>query len=127
VRVHGPVMTDVHNRTRCGSMKADPTDIGPEATPEGASVSSDRRAQALVRLLHSALRCRVVLVAASGSDEARPGPCGYAGTTRRVVALAPFFEVRTTAGALVRYRAASARGAHTDAARSQDHSEPRHR
>ena len=26
---------------RCGSMKADPAGIGPEATTEGASVSSD--------------------------------------------------------------------------------------
>jgi hypothetical protein len=26
-------------------MKANPADIGPETTPEGASVSSDRRAQ----------------------------------------------------------------------------------
>ena len=29
---------------RCGSMKADPAGIGPEATTEGASVSSDRSA-----------------------------------------------------------------------------------
>jgi hypothetical protein len=28
-------------RTRCGSMKADPAAIGPEATREGASVLSD--------------------------------------------------------------------------------------
>src|SRR5271165_201050 len=45
VRVHEPRVTDVQQRTRCGSMKADPADIGPEPTPEGASVSSDRRAQ----------------------------------------------------------------------------------
>ena len=30
---------------RCGSMKADPAGIGPEATTEGASVSSDRPKQ----------------------------------------------------------------------------------
>jgi hypothetical protein len=30
---------------RCGSMKADPAWIGPEATTEGASVSSDRPKQ----------------------------------------------------------------------------------
>jgi hypothetical protein len=30
---------------RCGSMKADPAARGPEATPQGASVSSDRSAQ----------------------------------------------------------------------------------
>ena len=35
----------VYLTTRCGSKKADPADIGPEATPAGASVSSDRRAQ----------------------------------------------------------------------------------
>jgi hypothetical protein len=39
------VVTAVHQRTRCGRRKADPAAIGPEATPVGASVSSDRRAQ----------------------------------------------------------------------------------
>ena len=43
VGVHGPMVTDVHDRPRCGSMKADPADIKPEATPQGASVSSDDR------------------------------------------------------------------------------------
>src|SRR4051812_48300386 len=38
-------MTAVQKRTGGGSMKADPAAIGPEATPERASVSSDRRAQ----------------------------------------------------------------------------------
>jgi hypothetical protein len=43
--VDGPRMTVVPQRTRCGSMKAQPAARGPEATPERASVSSDRRAQ----------------------------------------------------------------------------------
>jgi hypothetical protein len=43
VRVHAPKVTFVQQRTRRGRMKAGPADIGPEATPEGASVSSDRR------------------------------------------------------------------------------------
>jgi hypothetical protein len=30
-------VTAVQQRTRCGSMTADPAAIGPEATPEGAS------------------------------------------------------------------------------------------
>jgi hypothetical protein len=44
-RVHGLRITVVQQRTRCRSMKADQAAIGPEATTEGASVSSDRRAQ----------------------------------------------------------------------------------
>ena len=39
---------------RCGSMKADPAGIGPEATTEGASVSSDRPKQTGI----NRLRCR---------------------------------------------------------------------
>jgi hypothetical protein len=35
----------VQQRTRWSRIKTDPTARGPEATPEGASVSSDRRAQ----------------------------------------------------------------------------------
>ena len=42
VRVHGPSVAIVQQRTRGGSMNADPADRGPEATPQGASVSSDR-------------------------------------------------------------------------------------
>jgi hypothetical protein len=39
--VHGPMVTVVQQRTRCGRMKADPAAIGPEATPEcGVSVRS---------------------------------------------------------------------------------------
>jgi hypothetical protein len=38
VRVHGPRVPAVQQRARCGSMKADPADIRPETTPEGASV-----------------------------------------------------------------------------------------
>jgi hypothetical protein len=34
VRVHGPRVTVVQQRTRCGRVKADPADMGPEATPE---------------------------------------------------------------------------------------------
>jgi hypothetical protein len=45
VRVHGPRVTVVQQRTRCRSMKADPVDKGLEATSQGASVSSDRSAQ----------------------------------------------------------------------------------
>jgi hypothetical protein len=45
VTVHESRMTVVQQRTGCGGMKADSPDIGPEATPVGASVSSDRRAQ----------------------------------------------------------------------------------
>jgi hypothetical protein len=41
VRVHRPTATLVQQRTRCGSMNAGPADMGPEAAPEGASVSSD--------------------------------------------------------------------------------------
>jgi hypothetical protein len=41
VPVHGPRVTVVQQRRRCGSMKVDPAVIQPEATPEGASVSSD--------------------------------------------------------------------------------------
>jgi hypothetical protein len=44
VRVHGPRVTVVQKPTRRGSMRADPAARGPEATPQGASVSSDRRA-----------------------------------------------------------------------------------
>src|SRR5215468_11177791 len=43
VRVHGPRVTVVQQRTRCGRMVADPADMGPEATPKDASVSSDDR------------------------------------------------------------------------------------
>ena len=50
VHVHGPRVTVVQRRTGCGGMRADSADIGPEATPVRASVSSDRRAQALMRL-----------------------------------------------------------------------------
>jgi hypothetical protein len=42
VRIHGPRVTVVQQRTRCGSIRADPAAIGPEGTPERASVSSDR-------------------------------------------------------------------------------------
>ena len=45
VPVHGPRVTVVQQPTRCGSTRADPAAIGPEATQQGASVSSDRRAQ----------------------------------------------------------------------------------
>src|SRR5208283_83786 len=37
VRVHGPRVTTVQMRARCGSIKADLTTLGPEATPENAS------------------------------------------------------------------------------------------
>jgi hypothetical protein len=53
VRVRGPRVTVVQQRTRCGSIKADPAHIWPEATPKGASVSSDRRAPG-----HSRALCR---------------------------------------------------------------------
>jgi hypothetical protein len=33
VRVHEPRVTAVQQRMGCGSMKADPTDMGPETTP----------------------------------------------------------------------------------------------
>jgi hypothetical protein len=45
VTVHESKVTVVQRRTGCGGMRADSADIGPEATPVGASVSSDRRAQ----------------------------------------------------------------------------------
>jgi hypothetical protein len=38
VRVHGPRVTVVQKRTRCGRMKADPADVGTEVTSKGASV-----------------------------------------------------------------------------------------
>jgi transposase-like protein len=41
VRVHGPRVTVVQQGIRCGRMKADRADTGPEVTPEGASVLSD--------------------------------------------------------------------------------------
>src|SRR6476661_2752452 len=44
-RVHRPMVTCVQMRARCGSTEADPATLAPEATPEDASVSSDRRAQ----------------------------------------------------------------------------------
>src|SRR5713226_7185563 len=37
VRVHGPRVTVVQVRIGCGSMKADLTAIGPQATPENTS------------------------------------------------------------------------------------------
>jgi hypothetical protein len=49
VLVHGPRVTIVQKRTGCGGIRADSADIGPEATPVGASVSSDRCAQPRVR------------------------------------------------------------------------------
>ena len=36
VSVHGPRVTAVQLRTRCGSMKADPAEVGSEATSKGA-------------------------------------------------------------------------------------------
>src|SRR5262249_30200949 len=42
VRVHGSRVTVVQKRTKCGRIKAAPAARGPEATPERASVSSDR-------------------------------------------------------------------------------------
>jgi hypothetical protein len=45
VRVHRPRVTIVRQPTMCGSMQADPADIGLGASPERASVSSDRSAQ----------------------------------------------------------------------------------
>ena len=42
VRDHAPRVTVVQQRTKYGSMKADPAATGPETTLEGASVSSDR-------------------------------------------------------------------------------------
>jgi hypothetical protein len=39
------MVTTVQKRKWCDSMDADPDDRGPEATAQGASVSSDRRAQ----------------------------------------------------------------------------------
>jgi hypothetical protein len=45
VRVHGPRATGVQIRATCGSIKADLAALEPEATPEDASVSSDRSAQ----------------------------------------------------------------------------------
>src|SRR5690349_21822855 len=38
VRVHGPKVTIVQKQTRCGSIKADPVDLGSEARSKGASV-----------------------------------------------------------------------------------------
>jgi hypothetical protein len=38
-RVPGPRVTAVQRRTGCGGVRADSADIGPEATPVGASVS----------------------------------------------------------------------------------------
>jgi hypothetical protein len=37
-------------RARCGSTEADPATLASEATSEDASVSSDRRAQELIRV-----------------------------------------------------------------------------
>ena len=42
VRVPGTKVAVVQVRARRGSIKADPTNLGPEATPENASASSDR-------------------------------------------------------------------------------------
>jgi hypothetical protein len=42
VRVHGPLVTAVQQRTKCGRGKANPAAIGPEATRASASVSADR-------------------------------------------------------------------------------------
>ena len=47
VRVHGPKVTVVQKRYGCGSIRADLTTLRPEATPENASVLSDRSAQDL--------------------------------------------------------------------------------
>ena len=44
VRVHKPRVEVVQQRTRCEDTKADPGDVGPEAT-RGSSVSSDRSGQ----------------------------------------------------------------------------------
>jgi hypothetical protein len=47
--VHGPKVRVVQRPTRCGSMKARPSDRGPEATPEVASMwltSTDHRKRA---------------------------------------------------------------------------------
>ena len=48
VRVHGPRVTVVQQRTRSGRIRADLADIGPEVTPEGASASSDRSREGLL-------------------------------------------------------------------------------
>ena len=46
VRVHELMVTFVHQKTRRGRLKAPPDSGGPKATPEGASVGSDRSGQA---------------------------------------------------------------------------------
>src|SRR6516164_5984016 len=45
VRGHRQRVTGVQMRARCGRTEADPATLAPEATPEDALVSSDRRAR----------------------------------------------------------------------------------
>jgi hypothetical protein len=96
VRVPGPGVTAVQRRTRRGRLKAPPDARGPEATPERASVSSDRRAQRSSRfvglgedlnregtlfagsVVRSAESCIRKAVAERGLT---PGPAGLADTT----------------------------------------------
>ena len=50
-----PRVTVVQQRIRGGSRNAGPADIGPAATPEAASASSDRRSREVTSALHALL------------------------------------------------------------------------